>query len=53
MDLIAHFHLELHHMDVKTTFVNGDLNEDVFMIHLEGFKPKGKQHLVYILKKFV
>jgi hypothetical protein len=31
MALVAHYDLELHQMDVKSTFVNGDLYEDVYM----------------------
>ena len=31
MALVAHFDLELHHMDVKTGFLNSDLFEEVYM----------------------
>ena len=31
MAIVAHFDLELHHMDVRTSFLNGDLIEDVYM----------------------
>ncbi|KAD3640650.1 hypothetical protein E3N88_29873 [Mikania micrantha] len=40
MALVAHFDLELHQMDVKTAFLNGDLYEDMFMKKLEGFMPE-------------
>ena len=38
MAIVAHFDLELHHMDVRTTFLNGDLVEDVYMSQPIGFK---------------
>ena len=37
MALVAHFDMELHQMDVKTAFLNGDLNEEVYMMQPEGF----------------
>lgn len=53
MALVAHYDLELHQMDIKTAFLNGDLHEDVFMTQPEGFKPEGKEHLVCKLKKSI
>ena len=31
MALMAHYDLELHQMDVKTAFLNGDLYENIYM----------------------
>ncbi|KAJ0539592.1 putative RNA-directed DNA polymerase [Helianthus annuus] len=53
MALVAHFDLELHQMNVKTAFLNGDLDEDVYMKQPEGFKPEGQEYLVYKLKKSI
>ncbi|KAI4380254.1 hypothetical protein MLD38_006467 [Melastoma candidum] len=48
--LVAHFDLELHQMDVKTTFLNGNILENVYMEQPEGF---GSEHMVYKLKKSI
>jgi high-affinity K+ transport system ATPase subunit B len=45
MALVAHFDLELHQMDVKTTFLNGDLEEIVYMKQPRGFVVNGKEHM--------
>ena len=40
-------------MDVKTTFLNGDLEEEVYMKQQEGFMSKGNDHMVCKLKKSI
>jgi hypothetical protein len=38
-------------MDVKSTFVNGDLNEEVFVLQPPGFVVPGREDNVLKLKK--
>ena len=45
--------LFLHQMDVKTAFLNGDLNETVYMEQPEGFKVKGREDWVCRLFKSI
>jgi hypothetical protein len=51
MALVAHFDLELQQMDVKTAFLNGELEEEVFMKQPEGFPSSNGEHLVCKLKR--
>ena len=53
MSLVANFDLELHQMDVKIAFLNGDLEEEVYMKQLEGFTSRNDEHLVCKLKKSI
>jgi len=53
MALVAHYDLELHQMDVKITFLNGDLEEDVYMDQPVGFIEEGKEHMVCKFKKSI
>ena len=53
MSLVATFDLEIEKMDVKTSFLHGDLEEEIYMKRLEGFIVKGKEELVCRLKKYL
>ena len=41
----------IHQMDVVTAFLNGDLDEDIYMQQPDGYVQSGSEHLVCKLKK--
>ena len=49
--IAARMDLEIEQLDVKTTFLHGELNKEIYMQHPEGFVEKGKEKLVCRLKK--
>ncbi len=49
--LVAHYDMALEQMDLKTTFLHGDLKEQIYMEQPEGFSQPGQEHLVCKLKK--
>lgn len=51
--LVAHYDLELHQMDVKTAFLNGELEEEIYMDQPEGFVATGTENLVCRLRKSI
>ena len=51
LGLVAHFDMQLEQMDVKTTFLHGDLEELVYMVQPEGFIQLGQEHLICKLSK--
>ena len=53
MALVAHYDLELHQMDVKTAFLNGDLEETIYMAQPKGFVVEGKEKMGCRLNKSI
>ncbi|RVW22327.1 Retrovirus-related Pol polyprotein from transposon TNT 1-94 [Vitis vinifera] len=51
LGLTASLDLEIQQMDVKTAFLHGDLDKEIYMEQPEGFVLKGKEDYVCKLKK--
>ena len=51
LGLAASLDLEVEQMDVKTAFLHGELEEEIYMEQPEGFEVKGKEDYVCKLKK--
>ena len=49
--LAAHEDWKVHHMDVKSAFLNGDLTEEVYVEQPLGYEKKDEEEKVYKLKK--
>ena len=47
----AHEGWEVHHLDVKSAFLNGDLAEEVYVAQPPGFSIPGREHQVLCLHK--
>jgi hypothetical protein len=46
MSMVTHLELELHVMDLKTTFLNGNIDETMYMVQPENFVSKDSQYMV-------
>jgi hypothetical protein len=53
MTLVAHYDLELHQIDVKTTFLNRDLEKNIYMAQSKGFVVEEKERMGCRLKKSI
>ena len=53
LSIVAHMDLELHQMDVKTPFLNGDPEEEKYMKQPIGYVEKGHEDNVNKLNKSI
>ncbi|RDY13096.1 hypothetical protein CR513_02027, partial [Mucuna pruriens] len=53
MTSVAHFNLKLHQMDVKIAFLNGDIDETIYMVQPENFVSNESKSMVCKLKKSI
>jgi len=51
LSVVTAFDFEVEQMDVKTSFLHEDLEEEIYLKQLEGFAVKGKKELACKLKK--
>ena len=51
LSIAAYLDYEIWQIDVKTAFLNGNLEEDIYMQQLEGFVAGRKDNLVCKLQK--
>lgn len=53
LSLVAMEDLHLEQLDVKKTFLHGDLEEEIYMDQPQGYEVKGKEEFVCRLKKIL
>jgi Reverse transcriptase (RNA-dependent DNA polymerase) len=53
MALVAHFDLELHQIDVKTAFLNGNIDECIYMWQPPNYESDDSKQMVCKLKKSI
>ena len=51
LSIEASLDLEVAQLDVKTAFLHGDLEEEIYMEQSEGFEVSGKKHMLCKLYK--
>ena len=53
LSIAENMNLEIEQLDVKTTFLHGELDEKIYMLQPEGFVEKGKENLVCQMKEIL
>ena len=51
LSIATNMNLEIEKLDAKTSFLHGDLEEEIYMQQHKGFEEKGKENLVCKLRK--
>ena len=51
--MAVQYGMELHQVDFVVAFLNGNLEEEIYMKQLDGFVVKGQENLVCKLKKSI
>ena len=50
---VYYYDYEIWQMDVKTVFLNGNLEEEIYMLQPESFIAKNQEHMVCKLKRSI
>ena len=53
LSIVAYYDYEIWKMDFKTAFLNGNLEEEIYMMQPEGFIAKNQEHMVFKLKRSI
>jgi len=53
LPIVAHLDLELYQMDVKTAFLNGELDKEIYIDQPVGFVVNGEERKVCKLRRFI
>ena len=53
LSIVAHYDYEIWQMDVKIAFLNGNLEEEIYMMQPKGFIGKNQEHMVCKLKRSI
>uniref|UniRef100_A0A2N9ILE2 Reverse transcriptase Ty1/copia-type domain-containing protein n=1 Tax=Fagus sylvatica TaxID=28930 RepID=A0A2N9ILE2_FAGSY len=53
LSITAHLDYEIWQMDVKTAFLNDNLDENIYMMQLDGFIAKNQEHMVCKLQRSI
>ena len=51
--MVAMLDMEFDRLDIKTTFLNGNLEEEIYMQQSQGFMEQKKKDLVCRLKRYL